>query len=276
MKKSVSYYLIFLLLIISCKKENESVTIITEEKRIIETSEYPCIDSDYIMYKETATMWEKSWAGVFTNPQENASISPVLQFSNDSINKLLDKFTGREPIGVRIYYILLEDKDIVPSLAMVNLESCKKDQTCDDCVLISTIYGEEEFISSKEADTLRGFWEDASDTYPDHTPVYGYNYGYEKIKELMNSSENAVSNPSEAAINIKYGLHTLGPLDTELFTDPNSPSTDLNVTGSIVYANIIYANTINTDNAQRNSADPEFDFDFAMPCPAYCSGNGSE
>jgi hypothetical protein len=266
MKNSICYYLIFLLIIISCKRVQESSTSSTLEKTIIDASEYPCLDSDYIMYKETAAMWEKSWAGLYTNPQGSSSISPILQFSNANIDALSKKITGSELIGMRVYYILLEEDEEIPSLAMVNLESCKKDQECDDCVLISRIDGKQEFISSDSVNILKGYWEKLSDKYFDHTPVYGYNYSWPKIKELMDISENAVSNTSEAAINIKYGLHTLGPLDTELYTDPDSTSknsTGVDVTGSIVYANIIYPH-----ESQRSTADPEFDF--AKPCPRFC------
>lgn len=267
MKNSTCYYLIFLFIIISCKRVQESSTSNTPEKIIPDTVEYPCIDSDYMMYKETAAMWEKSWAGLYTNPQENSSITPILQFSNTNINALSKKFTGSELIGMRVYYILLEeDGGEVPSLAMVNLESCEKDQECDDCVLISRIDEKQEFISSDSVNILKGYWEKLSDKYSVHTPVYGYNYKWSKIKELMNLSENAFSDPLEAAVNIKYGLHTLGPLDTELYTYPDSTSTDINITGSIVYTNIIYSH-----ESQRSAAAPKFDF--AMPCPAYCSGN---
>ena len=113
MKNSICYCLIFLLIIISCKRVQESSTLNTSEKIITNALDYPCLDSDYVMYKETATMWEKSWAGLNTNPQGSSSISPILQFSNTNINILYEKFPESEsgPIGIRIYYILLEEDE---------------------------------------------------------------------------------------------------------------------------------------------------------------------
>lgn len=263
MRFSIFYCLLFMLISISCKHTPEHPESTTPERPLLEEElSLSCIDT-YIIYEETAMMWEKSWASVFGNGET----SPVVPFPNDQLEQL--KRLSRNQFGVRIYYILINEDETTPSLAMVNTEDCDTDQQCGEnatCFLVSQIIGKEtkQFFTTKDSlDIYKERWStySKSNLILMHTPVEGYNYSWNKLDSLMSDSET--SGNTDPGINISYGLHTLGPLDTELFT--GSVSTD--VTGSIVYANVMSPNTSNKSLS--------LDSDFAMPCPAYCN-NGLE
>lgn len=251
-----------MLLSISCKhtpKHPEST--IPEKSLLEEELTLSCLDT-YIIYEETAKMWGESWTSVFGN----GNVSPVVQFSDDNLNKLRE-FSSNH-FGVRIYYILINNNETTPSLAIVNTEDCDTDQQCDGddtCFLVSQIGKDikQFFITKDSLDIYKERWSSyaKSDPILKHTPVEGYNYSWAKLDTLINASASENTNPG---INISYGLHTLGPLDTELYTG----SVSKDITGSIVYANIMYPNT--------SSKSFSLDSDFALPCPAYCSGNGGD
>lgn len=262
MRYSILCCLFFMLISISCKhspKHSEST--ISEKPFLEEELSLSCIDT-YIIYEETAMMWEESWASIFGN----GNVSPVIQFPNHRLDQL--KELSRTLFGVRIYYILIDEDETTPSLAMVNIDDCDTDQQCGSdatCFLVSQIGKETKqyFITKDSLDLYKQRWDtfSKSNRVLMHTPVEGYNYSWRKLDSLMSDS-NASGN-TNPGINISYGLHTLGPLDTELFTGSVSEG----ITGSIVYANVMYPNT--------SSKSYSLDSDFAMPCPAYCN-NGSE
>ncbi len=251
--------MVSILMIASCNDRPTDKDIqITPQSEIVKTSlsdNLQCWDDDYQIYLETAVLWQDSWTSVYQ--ESGLSDSPKLFFGLSDLEALELKANGSK--GVRILYILPSENpnDTIPSLAIVNIEdgTCSAVSDCLDskCALVSRYdEGRQYFEDYSIVQTYQQRWIDHSNKLMIHTPVYGYNYSWNKI---MSSVDKEASGPG---IWVKYGMRTLGPYDSEEYTEENPG----NITGSIVYCNIVYGEDPANSTQEL--------FDFAKPCPIYC------
>jgi len=260
MKTILIYGILAVALIAACNdpEEKKMKEIVGNAEVVVSQDEDTCTDSGYQIYMETATIWEQSWAAVY-----NTSENPLHEkrwFSKADLDALWDMDPSAE--DVRLYYCLIDSSDVIPSLAMVNINLCDDVTDCEiPCVLISEIDGSQYFVTAQTASQYTKNWRDRSiDQLEVHTPVYAYNYSQEEIANLMDANSL-----EKQGIWVKYGLRTLGPGDTNLYTETKEPANDT-ITGSIVYCNVIYG-----DDPGKNVRQY---FDFALPCPRFCGGSG--
>ncbi|OUR98134.1 hypothetical protein A9Q86_13825 [Flavobacteriales bacterium 33_180_T64] len=259
MKTLILFLSVFFFCIISCKedsrekkKHDTSKTIANPELATIVTEN--CLDLDSNIYLQTAIIWKESWK--FEHPDYKKT-PPVFPFSKENLLKLKQHDTSAD--GVRIYYILKDTLQTVPSLAIVNMTSCIVADECEtpNCVLVSEINKNvDTFISHDDFTTYRDNWVKKADekekNHPIYTAVYAYNYSWGKIVETSETGDNGIW--------IQYGLRTLGPLDSRLYMEDSEIRS---TTGNIVYCNIIYQR--HPDISTQDS------FDFAKPCPRACN-----
>jgi hypothetical protein len=106
-----------------------------------------CYDSDKIN-KNTVWIWEQSWIAAENaiDPTNTVTSSPELHFSRENLNRLMPSL--KENNGALVYYILRDETEKVPSLAMIQTEYCASQlEECEgDCVLASWLNGEQKFI----------------------------------------------------------------------------------------------------------------------------------
>jgi hypothetical protein len=249
----------------SCKKTVETQN--SSNNTTKSDEENSCLDSDFKIYKETAYMWEKSWANTY-----RVATSAQVKFSYDSIKKLRGLSLSSQ--GVRIYYCLMNDTDTLPSLAMVNINNCADQVTCSDgnCILFSKLGTDQEeyFIDEKTLSNYRGRWQTFIDSKGEiHTPVYAYNYEWRSIEDMIDESSE------DPGVWIKYGLRTITPSELTEFEQDTIRSDGYIITGSIVYCNITYGQSprIRAKSRETSVDSTEVNelFDFAKPCPRYCN-----
>lgn len=221
-----------------------------------------CLSPDIKIFKETAYMWEKSWSNQF-----GTETSGRIKFSYDSIRKL--QGLESDPKGIRMYYCLMNERDTIPSLAMVNIDdTCTDLINCDDgnCILFSELdtIQNEYFINQKTLDDYTQRWRNFVNSKRDiHSPVYAYNYEWASIEDMIDPEVVA------PGLWVKYGLRTLSPADTLEFGQRTVQVGDATITGSIVYCNITYGQSPMISIGNRKSTNELFDF--AKPCPRYCN-----
>jgi hypothetical protein len=268
MKNSIYLLAIMLWFSFSCTETNkklqseESVTRNTPVNDTIIPVE--CYFPDTNIYKETVVIWENSWR--LKHPNYTVDSSPVLAFSIDSLIKL--KKENAEADGVRMYYVIRDKLQRIPSLAMVNMTLCAVDKECEDaCVLFSELGVGQTFITHSKFEGYKGLWQSQADSLAKvsgNIKVFAYNYSWSKIMAAAEARD-------DKGIWVTYGLRTLGPNDTHLFVkDPPK-----NITGGIAYCNIMWESNPQIHRqskalGQLAGADQD-EFDFAIPCPAFCN-----
>lgn len=266
MKNSFFYYLILLLISASCKQPNEQQKLVDTETATVDDNESEdpkrCIASDKI-YAGTAWIWSQSWVSYFKATRANYTdtTSPVIFFSKEQLNAL--KSIDTMANGARLYYILKDETDSIPSLAMVNTFNCSEKVISNvaKSVLVSWYKGNQEFVTNSEFQNYTTYWGDYCKSIakknPAFTKVWAYNYAWNTLDNLSKEEDLAV----------KYGLKTLEPSDRDDYDIK-----DLNITGNVVICNILVGRSsipLTFANLKRLGGG-EGELDFAKPCPIYC------
>lgn len=222
----------------------------SEPKVLSENSSSTCDPHSYQVYRTTAEMWVQSWIWANKLPSTHAGLT--YSFSKENLETL--KGLASQANGLRIYYILAQPGDTIPSVALVNINTCSNldlIEENEDCVLVSDENGGY-FTSPEDVCPQAEGWRSFADSKkPFYTPVYAYNYKWDLVSILQ-----GIGNNPEKELKVTLGLRTVGPADT--IFQINS----ISHTGSIAYVNILHGATF-FSNVQHN-------FDFTMPCPQYC------
>lgn len=237
--------------------ENSEPVVIQPSVNKAEIKDTPvtCNPQSYQVYKKTAEMWVQSWNWDHNYPDSYPG--RTYSFSAENLETL--KGLSNEENGLRIYYILENASDTIPSLAIVNIATCSNLDLIEEneaCVLIADEDGGH-FSTPVEVCPQTSRWRAYADSKkPIYTPVYAYNYNWSLVENL----QGIVSNPQDE-LKVTLGLRTVGPTDTSFQIN------SLTHKGSIGYVNILHATTL-LANAEHN-------FDFTMPCPQYCDSQSA-
>lgn len=239
------------LFISACKKNKDPES--SAKNEIISPSQKTsatCDPHSYQVYRETAEMWVQSWNWAQNLPDTYPGLT--YSFSQENLSDLKDLSTAAT--GVRVYYVLANAGDSIPSLALVNINTCTNLDLLpenEQSVLLSDENGGH-FASPEEVCPLTQNWRTYADSKkPFYTPVYAYNYKWDLIENLQGIGLNP-----EKELKVTLGLRTVGPTDTTFQINTISHK------GSIAYVNIMHGATF-FSNVEHN-------FDFTMPCPQYC------
>lgn len=255
MKNSILLFFTLAILTFACKPsiENNSATSeITKSSSPKADISNSCFSS-YNIYEETAFIWQSSWVTYYDEYRgAEYDDSPQFQFEEVKLNALYSEVSSLSDPGIIIWYVMTDQNDPYPSLAMQNTASCNIAN--QGTILMSHRDGSPNtIISQANLDTYKANWISDGDKNPSvYTEVYGYNYSWASVRSLM------AENTSSSGIYINYGLRTIGPDESEYF-EANAT----NLTGSVVYCNVIYDSPIEV--SPRAMLD-----DFAMPCPRFC------
>ena len=258
MKNSLFYCLLTFLVLASCnlKNENKSIAVAKTLATSQITDTLPCFSGSQI-YHETAYLWQASWA-TYNNEIGNGNAgepytnSPQLNFEEHRLNALQSEVVNAPNPGVLLWYILLNENDTIPSLAMQNTVSCIIYN--QSTILVAHLNGNpNSIISPADLEIYKQNWSDAGEkNLSVHTKVYGYNYSWVRIQEYIDADRDT------SGIFVSYGLRTIVP--DEIGYDVDSLT---NKTGSVIYCNVMYGN-------EDEENDLSYLGDFALPCPTYC------
>jgi len=209
-----------------------------------------CTEPAYKIFRETAAMWTQSWLDAFGSP--GAEEPFYYPFSQANLTALHNLFPTAD--GTRVYYGLANSTDTIPFLLMVNIDGCADmgvNASSGENVLVSDIDGQR-FITVEEACALTANWRTfVENELKFHTKVNAYNYSWDDIDTLLNSSTDG-----DLDLHLSYGLRTVSPGDVLFDQDENGPY------GSVVYANVMSAGPFELSELAL--------FDFAKPCPQKC------
>lgn len=280
MKKLMSLGIMALLVVTSsCKDQPEETEV---EKQNIESREAvlaeettkkntDCYDEAFI-HNDTAKLWYNS----FVYAGEDILGTPIpadleVRFPKDMIIELKRRTRGIDA-GIRLYYILFDETERIPSLAMVLTRNCKADyEECDKkCVLFSSYSSEKNDIDGLQGwmdhNELKKYtknWTKFIEGIDKFTvKVEGYNYAWTTIFDSMEVFDEFV---------VRYGVRTLGPGEIDEFKEKGK-SDDTNdsdiIVGQPVLCNVIVARK--EDQTTDEAFDETQEFDFAKPCPHFC------
>lgn len=283
MKTSIILLAAVLCLSLSCKEAQKEVG---KEKDKIEVEKGEvlddCIKVDKRIYPQTTWIWAESWVSAFNHIYtDTISSSPELYFDKESLTQL----KSNDATGVRLYYILRNESDKIPSLAMVNIVNCK-DKICDEkCVLVSWVNPETgtwvkpdlpllpnpAFISYSDFNEYKKNWEIADVKKDGYIQVTAYNYSWNTINTLS-SVEKGMN-----GIRVKYGARTIELSEEKEYgvVEKDTVEGKLPITGNIVACNVLLgwnSETKSFKEALIALAEDE-GLDFAKPCPQYCGNN---
>jgi hypothetical protein len=265
MKNSIIYLLVLMLCIVSCKEQPKETIIETAKDELISKTRSVidrtnCFASQQI-YPQTAWVWSQTWVSAYNylNPSfPPTSSSPELFFKG----KDLSDFKAENATGVLLYYILFNDRETIPSLAMINTSGCEIIKCNGKCVLISRydpgklFSDEDNYITYKAFEKYQKIWVDSDKEGDAYALVKGYNYTWVKLKKLSETG---------AGIRVKYGARTIEASEEEEYGIENSA-----ITGNIIACNVLigWVREESFEDALRASSHE--DLDFAKPCPEYC------
>lgn len=259
MKSLVFFSLLVLFIVFSCNPRsnnneiNPNVKHITTNDIAVDTT---CFSS-YQIYKETGYIWEESWVNYFNQYKgTDYNTSPKVFFSENNLLQLQAYSPNAQ--GVLIYYILIDTNAIYPSLAMVNTISCTPNfgiPNSSSILMSNGVDSSQKFISLQAFNTYKNNWSIRGSKEANvFTSVDGYNYSWNSIRSLLDSST------IHSGVFVKYGLRTIEPGDAaDYMTVPETT-----MTGSVVYCNMLYG-------ANASGVEGVALYDFAKPCPIYCN-----
>lgn len=262
MKNSIFSFIMVLLIMSSCKEaQKEEQTTTGEDSATEDTSLNSSCYNSVKIDKNTAWIWEQSWVSTETSiyPKDSVSTSPELHFSTENIHLLMPPL--KENNGALLYYILKDETEKIPSLAMIQTDKCvsQLDQCEGNCVLASWYNGEQEFIRRDSLQKYKSYWKTHIEGVLPSAKLFveGYNYSWALIDYLSKDKQG---------ITVKYGVRTLGP--GEILEFVSETDSLKNTVGIPVICNIIIG--LKEGQTFQEAAEEIEEYDFAKPCPHYC------
>ena len=171
MKRSIYYFLI-LVGILSLFGISACFNASNPSENPIDNTQNPddsCF-TDYRIFGETAFLWQQSWVSYYNAFQDgNYNASPFLRFDKESLDQLYSEVRGQSNTGVLLYYVMQEEDDAYPSLAMRNTVSCQID-TDGTIIMASSDTSDVRTISQAELTTYMNNWNNTAKKFRLHIP----------------------------------------------------------------------------------------------------------